>query len=46
MARSYCPGICRESSHEEFVREGRAYLRDNGLLADDAAKEANSLIVR
>ena len=46
MARSFCPGINSQISHEEFVRAGLTYLRKENLLAHDASHEANALIVQ
>ena len=46
MARSFCPGINSQISHEEFVQAGLTYLRKENLLAHDASHEANALIVQ
>ncbi len=43
LAKDYCPGIGKESTHEEFVQEGLEYLQENTLNAQDATKEANAL---
>lgn len=32
MAQDYCPGICRQVSHGEFVRQGLIYLKTHGLI--------------
>lgn len=45
MARSFCPGIARHVDHATFARAGLSYLREQGLLAKDAAHEANALIL-
>ena len=45
LAREYCPGINAAASHAVFAREGRRYLRENGLLASDPSCEANALIL-
>lgn len=44
MAKEFCPGIRSDATHEEFVAEGRKYLDENGLLAEDPQKEANALL--
>lgn len=39
MIQDYCPGVNPEASHEEFARQGLAYLKEHGLVkkrADDA----------
>jgi len=39
MIQDYCPGVNPEASHEEFARQGLAYLKERGLVkkrADDA----------
>ena len=46
MAKEFCPGIETGALHADFAREGRDYLRDNGLLASDATCEANALILK
>jgi len=45
MAKDFCPGIRRDVSHDEFAQQGRAYLRDNNLLASDKSCEARALIL-
>lgn len=45
MARDFCPGINPAVSFEEFVTEGIAYLRARNLVASDAGREANALIL-
>lgn len=44
MARDYCPGISREASHAEFVREGKNYLSEGKLFARQGQNAANSLL--
>ena len=44
MAKDFCPGIAKEATHEEFVVEGRQYLREHGLEARDGKHEANALL--
>lgn len=44
LARDYCPGIGRNVSHDDFVRFGRKYLQEEGLLARDHSIEANALV--
>ena len=46
MAKDFCPGIETGALHADFAREGRDYLRENGLLASDATCEANALILK
>ncbi len=42
MAQDYCPGITRDVSHAEFVRQGLTYLEAHGLT-HDADVDANAL---
>ncbi len=44
LAKEFCPGIRRNATHEEFVAEGNAYLRENGLVASDPAQEGHALL--
>ena len=44
MAREYCPGIRSDATFEEFVAEGRAYLKENGLVASDPRTEGHALL--
>ena len=44
MIQDYCPGVNAEAGHAEFVRQGRRYLRDEGLLRYDAETAPNALI--
>ena len=46
MAKEFCPGINPKVTHAAFARAGLAYLREHGLLADDASCEANALILK
>ena len=46
MAKEFCPGIETDAQHADFAREGRDYLRENGLIASDASCEANALILK
>ena len=43
MAQDSCPGINPRVSHEEFVRQGLAYLHARGLLQDSGQDGASSL---
>lgn len=45
LAKDFCPGIRTDVPHAEFARQGRAYLKENGLLAKDPASEARALIL-
>lgn len=45
MIQDYCPGVNPEAGHAEFVRQGKAYLREHGLLRNDKTKDPNALIV-
>ena len=45
LAKEFCPGINPGISHEDFAREGMAYLEKERLLASDARTEANALIL-
>jgi uncharacterized protein len=38
MAQDSCAGIVEEVGHEEFVRQGLAYLREHGLLKGTDAR--------
>jgi len=44
MIQEYCPGINVEAGHAEFVRQGRRYLREQGLLRYDPDTSPNALI--
>jgi Fe-S-cluster containining protein len=44
MVQEYCPGINPEAGHAEFVRQGRRYLRDEGLVRYDPDTSPNALI--
>ena len=44
MAQDYCPGICGEVSHGEFVRQGLDYLKSHHLVHHQAL-DANALKV-
>ena len=43
LAREYCPGIAKEVSFDEFVRQGLAYLRAEGIASSGGSTEANAL---
>jgi Fe-S-cluster containining protein len=45
MIQEYCPGVNPETGFAEFVRQGRQYLVDNGLVKSDPACEAVALIL-
>ena len=45
LAKDFCPGINPDISHEDFAREGMAYLEKEHLLASDTRTEANALIL-
>lgn len=45
MAKEFCPGIKRTVSFEDFAKRGFAYLEQEGILATDASKEANALLI-
>lgn len=38
MAKEFCPGIVKEATHEQFAREGIAYLKKHHLLGSDTEK--------
>ncbi len=44
MAKSYCPGIRADVTHERFVAEGQRYLKEHALQATDGSCEANALL--
>lgn len=44
MAKEFCAGIRTNASHKEFVAEGRAYLQDQGLSAENPRTEAIALM--
>ena len=46
MAKEFCPGINPDVTHADFASVGLSYLRDHGLVAHDASREANALIVK
>ncbi|SHN55394.1 YkgJ family cysteine cluster protein [Desulfovibrio litoralis] len=43
LAKDYCRGLRKDATHEEFVKEGRAELLKEGLLAKDRQKNACAL---
>jgi len=43
LSLEYCPGINPRVSHEDFARQGLAYLRENALGHDDDPGAANAL---
>ena len=45
LAKDFCPGINPDISHDDFAREGMAYLEKERLLASDTRTEANALIL-
>lgn len=45
LAKDFCPGISPDVDHAEFARQGREYLRENGLLASDSRSGPNALIL-
>ena len=45
LAKDFCPGIPKEISHADFAAQGKRYLQENGLLANDRSREANALIL-
>jgi hypothetical protein len=45
LAQDYCPGINAASGHQEFVRQGKAYLRDNDLVKAGGPDEAGALCI-
>lgn len=44
MAKDFCAGIAPDANHAAFVAEGRAYLAEQNLKADDPSTEANALM--
>jgi Fe-S-cluster containining protein len=40
MAKEYCPGINREVSFEEFVRQGLDYLQKHNLISENSMANA------
>lgn len=44
LAKDFCPGIRSDATHEEFVAEGEAYLRENDLIASDPDREGHALL--
>ena len=44
MVQDYCPGINPEAGHQEFVRQGREYLRKEDLLRYDPETSPNALV--
>ncbi len=45
LAQDYCPGIIAARGHTEFARQGKAYLRDNGLNKTGRPDEAGALCI-
>lgn len=44
LAKDYCPGIRSDTTHAEFVAEGRAYLAEHGLTSTDPRCEGHALL--
>ncbi|WP_018123172.1 YkgJ family cysteine cluster protein [Desulfovibrio oxyclinae] len=44
MIQEYCPGVNPEAGHDEFVRQGKEYIRQEGLSRHDPDCDANALI--
>ncbi|MDD3310681.1 YkgJ family cysteine cluster protein [Pseudodesulfovibrio sp.] len=44
MIQEYCPGVNPEVDHAEFVRQGKRYLREEGLLRYDPDTSPNALL--
>lgn len=44
MIQEYCPGVNPEAGHDEFVRQGKHYLREENLLRYDSGIDPNALI--
>jgi len=44
MAQDYCPGINPDVPHEEFVRQGISYLRENGLLKEVLGEASSAML--
>jgi Fe-S-cluster containining protein len=45
LAQDYCPGIRAESGHNEFARQGIAYVRNHGLAKKGREDEAGALFI-
>ena len=45
LAKDYCPGIKPDADHEDFVREGIAYLEKHALSGGRATGAANALLI-
>ena len=45
MAKDFCPGINPNVEYAVFAAAGKAFLQQNGLLANDRMREANALIL-
>lgn len=44
MAKDFCEGIRADASHQEFVKEGNTYLKEQQLSAENPRTEANALL--
>ncbi|ADU62391.1 MULTISPECIES: YkgJ family cysteine cluster protein [Pseudodesulfovibrio] len=44
MVQDYCPGVNPAAGHAEFVRQGKLYLRSEGLLRYDPDTSPNALL--
>jgi len=44
MIQDYCPGVNAALGHAEFARQGRKYLREQGLLREGAEGAPNALL--
>ena len=45
MAKDGCPGINTHVDHDEFVRQGLAYLREQGLIHEDLPDAPRALVI-
>ncbi len=44
LAKHFCPGIKRDIAHKDFIEEGKNYLKENQLQANDATTQAIALL--
>ena len=44
MIQEYCPGVNDAAGHDEFVRQGKRYLRDEALVRRNPDSAPNALV--
>jgi len=44
MIQDYCPGVNKDAGHEQFIIQGKEYIRAEGLRQHDPEVAPNALI--